>query len=301
MQTETYAWPERALDLARRTGHRQLAYLLAAACDAATCVGRFDDGVGYGLEAISLNDDDRFDFTIHAYWATGLALFITGDVEHALRVVRVGAAHPADAPARVNLFYLHVLAHFGGVAMSQPEMIEAIEQLKASSMPTIRAGGLWVQALAMAEDDPPTAIALCQQALDANTGSRTREALVRGYQLGLISQTDDVEAALAGFTHVIDTFQATMGDSYTRNGMSNFVVWLARLGYHDGAARLSGAVEVGRLDSWSYPPEVLELREIMGEEAFSDAFQAGAQLSPHRDWRAGPPTPRPRAADRVGS
>ena len=36
-----------------------------------------------------------------------------------------------------------------------------------------------VQALAVAEDDPPAAIALCQQALDANTGSSTREALVK--------------------------------------------------------------------------------------------------------------------------
>ncbi len=67
LRTETVGWPEQPLDLARRDHHRQLPHLLTAACDAATGVGRLGDAVSYGLEAITLNHDDRHDFAIYAY------------------------------------------------------------------------------------------------------------------------------------------------------------------------------------------------------------------------------------------
>ncbi len=126
LRTETVGWPEQALDLARRSGDRQLPRLLAAACDAATGVGRFGDAVRFGLEAVTLNDDDRYDFAIDAYRLTGQALFYTGNVEHAMEVMREGAEHPADAPVRSNLASLHISAHFGGVAISPQETIDAV-------------------------------------------------------------------------------------------------------------------------------------------------------------------------------
>ena len=278
LRTETFGWPEQVLDLARHDGHRQLPQLLTAACDAAASVGRLDDAVRYGLEAVALNDDDRYDFTIHAYRVTGLALFNTNDAEQAMGVLREGAEHPADAPARFNLLYLHILAHFGGVAMSEQETMDAVVQLKASSIPTIRAGGLWVHAMAVADDDPSAAIALCQTALDADTGSRVLDESVRGFQLGLIARTGDIEVSLAGFTRIVDAYQASSGDFYTRGALGNLVEWSARLGYHDGAARLYGAVTRGR---WpDPPPEIVTLADTMGDDAFTAAFQAGATLDP---------------------
>jgi tetratricopeptide (TPR) repeat protein len=280
-RTETVGWPEQALDLARRDQHRQLPLLLAAACDAASSVGRYDDAIGNGLEAITLNHDDRYNFTIHAYWTTAVALFSDAEVDQAIGVLRNGAEHPADAPARPNLVYLHVLARFGGVVISTEETMDAVTQLKASSMPALRAGGLWVQAMAVADDDPSAAIALCQQALDADTGSRSTEESVRGFQLGLIAQTGDIDAALNGFTHIIDAYQASSGDHYTRSALSFLVIWLARLGYHDGAARLAGAITRGRPDWWPDPsPEIVTLRDTMGNDAYIAAVQAGAALDP---------------------
>ncbi len=281
-KTETVGWPEKALDLARRDDHRQLPLLLAAACDDASGAGRYEDAVGFGLEALALNEDDRYEFTIHAYWTTGMALaFIDGEFDKAMSVLRKGAEHPADHPTRINLLYLTIVAQFGGVVTSTQETMDALTHLKASSMPTMRAGGLWVQAMTVADEYPSAAITLLQQALDADTGSRSLAENVRGSLLGLISQTDDVDAAHIGFTRIVDAYQASSGEQYTRLALRYLVEWLARLGYHDGVARLCGASAAVRLEYWSLvPPEIVALSDTMGHDAFTAAYRAGAELDP---------------------
>ena len=143
-------------------------------------------------------------------------------------------------------------------------------------MPGMRAGGLWLQAMLVADRDAPAAIALYQQAIDADTGSLPLEESCRNFQLGLISRTDDVEAAIAGFTHVVNAWQTRTGSTWTTGAIQEVAFWLARLGYHDGAARLYGA------GSWGFPPpEILALPEVMGESAYTAAVNAGAALD-HR-------------------
>ncbi len=281
LRTETFGWPERVIELARRSKYRQLPHLLTAACDAATGVGRLDDAARYGLEAIALNDDtdSLYDFDIEAYYVTGMALFMLGDLDRSLRVLRIGAEHPADDPARPNLLFLHVLTHMGGVAMPERESVEAIAKLKVSPVSAMRAGGLWVQANLVALSDPKAAIALYQQAIDADSGSRTLEETCRGMQLGLISRTGDLEAAFTGFAHVIDAWQTAMGDIYAARGLGALTTWLAGLGYSEGAARIFGATTKGRPENWmNRPAEVLALPDVMGEAAFTEAFEAGAAL-----------------------
>ena len=279
-RTDTFDWPEQVLPLARQIEHRQLPRLLTEACDAATGTGRLDDAVRYGLEAIELNDDDRYDFAAHADWCTAMALFVGGAIEQSLRTVRAGAEHPADHPLRVNLLYLHVLAHMGAVAIPERESIEAIAELKASTMPTVRAGAFWVQANLVAGNDPPAAIALYQQAIDVGCANSALAETCRSMQLELIVQTDDLDAAFTGFTHVVDAWQTTRGDIYTGRGMGALVNWLARLGYHDGATRLFGALMRGRPpELWiNSPAELVMLPKAMGEAAFVAAFEAGAAM-----------------------
>ena len=279
LRIDTFDWPEQVLALARQIEHRQLPRLLGEACDAATGTWRFDDAVRYGLEAIELNDDDRYDFDVNAHFVTAMALFVLGDVDRGLQTVRVGAEHPADHPVRVNLRSLHVMTHLAGSVIPDRESVAAIAQLKASPMPAMRASGFWVQANLVADVDAPAAIELYQQAIDVHSGARTLEEMCRSMQLELIAQTDDLDAAFTGFTHVVDAWQTALGDIYTGRGMGALVIWLIGHGYHDDAARLMGAQLRGRRESWiNPPPEIVTLPEVMGEAEFAAAFEAGAAL-----------------------
>jgi predicted ATPase len=279
LRTDTFDWPEQVLVLARQIEHRQLPRLLGAACDAATGIWRVDDAVRYGLEAIELNDDDRYDFDVHAYYVTAMALFILGDIDRSLRTVRAGAEHPADHPTRVNLLFLQVMTYMAGIEIPERDSIAAIAQLKVSPMPAMRAGGFWVQANLVAKSDPPAAIDLYQQAIDVHSGARTLEEMCRSMQLELIAKTDDLEAAFTGFAHVVDAWQSSLGDVYTGRGMGALVTWLAGHGYHDSAARLFGAQVRGRRESWTNPPpEVRVLPDVMRDAEFTAAFDAGAAL-----------------------
>lgn len=278
LRTETFAWPEEALDIARQSEHRQLPYLLSQACDSATAVSRFDDAVRYGLEAIDSNDDDRYDVSSLAYLVTGFALAGIGDVDQSLDVMRTGAEHPADHPSRGNLAYLHVIASMVGREFSEHETNEAIAQLAASPMPTIRACGIWVQAMLAAKHDVPAAIALYQQAIDlaVASGGRTVEQTCRGMQIGLLAQSDDLHAALPAFASLVDTWKV-MGDVYTGSGVSQLAALLDRLGYHEGAAQLWGAVMRGRQDTW-IATNAEYATASNDEPAFATAFETGAAL-----------------------
>lgn len=209
-----------------------------------------------------------------------MALLLGGDLDQSLSVVRTGAEHAADEAVRGNLLYLHVLAYLGGVALPEHETIEAIGLIKASSMPTIRAGGSWVHANLLADSDALTAIALYQDAIEGASSSRIMEETCRSMQLDLIARTDHIDAALDGFTHAVDAWQASMGDVYTGRGMGVLAAWLARLGYHNGAAQLFGATTRGRRETPLLSPEALALPEVMGSAAYDAAFDAGGALNP---------------------
>jgi tetratricopeptide (TPR) repeat protein len=289
LRTETFDWPEQVIDLARRTQHRQLPHLLAEACDAANGVGRLGDAVRYGLEAIALNDDDdSYDFSFEAYFKTAFAMVASGQFDQAMQVVRVGAEHPADAPVRGNLAYLHVFAAMLDVAIPDDERAAAIAQIKASPMPAIRGVAPWVQAILATDVDVRAAIDLYEQAIDiaVECGGRSLEESCRGQQLGLLTQTDDLDAALTGFSRSVDTWQV-MADVYARMGVFALVTWLAGLGYHDGAARLLGAINRG-LPAYAghgesatkLAPEIVALPKLMGEAEFEAAYEAGIALDP---------------------
>ena len=107
------------------------------------------------------------------------------------------------------------------------------------------------------------------------------EEMCRSMQLDLIARTDDLNAALDGFAHVVDAWQASGGDVYTGQGMITLTAWLARLGYPHDAAHLVGLGTRGRRElMMNRYPEISALPEILGAEAFDAAFDAGAALDP---------------------
>lgn len=72
------------------------------------------------------------------------------------------------------------------------------------------------------------------------------------------------EPARRSGRHIIDTYQATMGDSYTRPGMIELVRWLDQVGDHDGAARLHRALGHKPIDGRiASNPDAVELPETV--------------------------------------
>ena len=230
------------IELARQHQHRRLPYPLAEACDSATGVGRIDDAIRFGLEAIELNDDAHYESSSMAFVATGFALGATGDIQRALSIFRAGAEHPTDPPVLGNLAFLHCFAGLADMRFSVEETNDAIARLATSTIQTIRAAGVWVQALNVG-NDKAAAIRLYQQAIDMTTesGNRTLDETLRGFQMGLLAENIDIDTALTMFTERVDTWQI-IGDGFAAAGVTELANMLARLGYHDGAARLHGAL-----------------------------------------------------------
>ena len=107
--------------------------------------------------------------------------------------------------------------------------------------------------------------------------------IVRGHQLGLLTQTSDPDRALAGFVDVVSSWKIN-GDTYLVLPMAHLVALLVRLGYHDGATRLHAVVSRGQeLDALvAGLPEAMSIaRETLGESGFAEAAYAGAALSDH--------------------
>ncbi len=285
LRAETFGWPDEVLEMARQDQHRELPLVLSMACDVATLVGRLGEAVRYGLDAVALHADGRFEVALNAYINAGFALSHSGRIDECLAMFRAGAEHPVDYPSRACLAYLHAFAGILAVAMPDEERRAAIADLAASPMPTIRAAGFWVRAIYAAIDDVPAAIALYQQAIDisAASGGRILEETCRGFQLGLLAQTDDLDAALTGFARAVDVWQVR-ADHYTVTGLAELARLLAHLGFHAGAARLVGAVAPREMPLNAYgnwKSAVETMRDAMGPDAFTAAFEGGRALSPH--------------------
>ncbi len=282
MRTETFGWAEEVLELARQHQHRYLPFLLAQACDSALAAGRIDDAIRFGMEAIELNDDDRYEPSSAAYIRAGFAVSSTGDIGRAVSIFRAGAEHPTDPPVFGNLAFLHIFAGLADMRLSVEETNDAIARLATSTMPTIRAAGVWVQALSVG-DDTSAGIRLYQQAIDMSvaSGNRTLEETLRGMQMGLLAETIDLDTAFTMFTERVNTWQI-MGDPFATAGVTELANMLARLGYPDGAARLHGAINPDADPDMAatMSPLIWPVREMMGPDAFNDAYQAGTRLSP---------------------
>src|SRR2546428_9608578 len=75
----------------------------------------------------------------------------------------------------------------------------------------------------------------------ASCGDRLLEQTVQGQLVSLLARSEDPDPALASFVAIVNDWQIC-GDTLLAPGIGHLVVLLARLGHHDGAARLDGAV-----------------------------------------------------------
>ena len=283
LRTETFGWAAEVVDLARRIEHRKLPLLLTMASDSAWGLGRLEEAKAHGHEAIALANDERFEPIVWAYADLAQIAAFEGDVEGAIDLLRKGAAHPADRRDRLVLACLISMAGFVGHHLPAHEIRESLSQITAAGMPTAMAFALAGKGAIVAQDDTAAGIDLYHEAIDmlASCGDRLLEQTVQGQLVSLLARSEDPAPALASFVDIVNDWQIC-GDTLLAPGVGHLIVLLARLGDHDGAARLYGAVtrgiELGALVS-GLDACISSVREAMGDAAFLSSRDAGAALS----------------------
>jgi predicted ATPase/class 3 adenylate cyclase len=283
LRTETFGWAGEVVDLARQLEHRKLPQLLSMASDSKWSLGLLDEAKRYAQESISLADDPRFEPFVWAYEDLAEIAMFEGDVAKALELLRTGAAHPADRADRLLLAAALWFGEHAGEHMPDDELADALAEIKRAGFPLAFAVGLSSQAASVADGDIGAAIELYHEAIDLleSCGNRLSEQRTRAQLAGLLATSDDPERALGSFTEIVNAWRIN-GDTMLAEGIAQLAVLLGRLGHHDGAARLYGAVTRGvSLDA--LVPEldltVAAAREAMGYTAFRTARDAGAALS----------------------
>lgn len=283
LRTETFGWAAEVVDVARRIEHRKLPLLLTMACDSAHGLGRLEEAKRHGHEAITLANDGRFEPLVWAYIDLAMVALFEGDVDGGIKFARTGAAHPADRRDRLVLAFLHWFSGLVGQHLPKDAVAEGLAQITAVGFPTAMAWALAGKAAVVAQDDTAASIDLYQQAIDilASCGNRQLGGATRAELVSLLARGEDPERALASFVDIVNDWQIC-GDTWLAAGIGHLVALLARLGHHDGAARLYGAVARGiELDALvpGLDVTISAVREAMGDAAFISSRDAGAALS----------------------
>src|SRR2546428_3892111 len=283
LRTETFGWAAEVVDLARRIEHRKLPLLLTMASDSAWGLGRLEEAKAHGHEAIALANDERFEPIVWAYADLAQIAAFEGDVEGAIDLLRKGAAHPADRRDRLVLACLISMAGFVGHNLPADEIRESLSQITAASMPTAMAFALAGKGAIVAQDGTAAGVDLYHEAIDmlASCGDRLLEQTVQGQLVSLLARSEDPHPALASFVRIVNDWQIC-GDTLLAPGIGHLVVLLGRLGHHDGAARLYGAVTRGiELDALvpGLATAISAVRQAIGDAAFVSSCDAGAALS----------------------
>ena len=283
LRTETFGWASEVVDVARTMEHRQFPLLLSMACDSAWGLGQLDAAKAYGREAVALIDDPRFEQIVWAYVDMAQIALYEGDVDAALQLLRTGAAHAADGRDRLVLAVLIRISELVGAPMADVEFTEAFDQVQASRFPMAMAFALAGKAQRLSQDNPQVAIELLQQALEVvgSCGNRLLEQAQRSLLIGALAQGEDPAFVLDAFVDVVEAWRVN-SDTVLLSGIAHLVMLLARLGEHDGAARLYGvATREVHLDALvpGLEVEIAGLRTTMGAKEFDAARGLGAGLS----------------------
>ena len=283
LRTETFGWAAEVADMARKIAHRKLPLVLTMAADSAWGMGQLEEAKEYGREAIALANDERFEPLIWAYADLSQIALFEGDVEGALDLLREGARHPADRRDRFVLACLFGISALVGHHLPEDEFTKAVSQINAGGFPTSIAYAHATKAMYMEREDSTAAIEVYKRAIDmlAECGDRLIEQAIRSLLVGLLSRSEDPDPALESFVAIVNDWQIC-GDTLLAPGIGHLVALLARLGHHDGAARLYGAVTRGiELDALvpGLATAISAVRQAMGDAAFVSSCDAGAALS----------------------
>jgi predicted ATPase len=283
LRTETFGWPVEVVGLARDSAHPKLLLLLSVASDSRWALGVLDEAKQYAQEGVALADDPRFEPFVWCFIDLAEIAMFEGDARACMEILRAGAAHPTDEAHRVVLAGLLWFGGHAGEHLPEREIAEAVATVQKAGMPLAYGISLAGQAAATAQHDHASAIDQYEEAIAVfeSCGSLLFEQRARAELAGLLATSDDPERALASFVDIADAWRIN-GDTMLAAGIAQLAVLVARLGYHDAAARLFGAV-TRTISLGALVPDLdaamTGTRRSMGDAAFESACTEGAALT----------------------
>jgi tetratricopeptide (TPR) repeat protein len=258
--------------------------LLTWAASSAWAIQRLDEAKAYGEEAIALADDPRFDAFVWAYTDLAMIAAFQGDPAKALALLRMGAAHAADAADRFCLAFLH---YSQGPFLQGEEAAAAIADAlfaaKAAAFPSSASMLTAGAGRALAEKDHEAAFAALQDAIGIARacGNRTFESLIYSDIAALQARRGDPVEALKTFLELLLLWRGASELMIVAAGLGNLIVLLDRLGYSLAAATLFGHLAKG-MEFGLVAPELAaagaHLRTVLDPSAFDAASQRGSAM-----------------------
>lgn len=282
---EAAGWAEEVVDMARAAAHPRLAILLTWCASSAWAFMRFDEARRFAEEAISLLDDDRFVPFVWAYGDLAFVSLFAGKLDEALRYLRTGSEHPADAHDRFILaFYLYLLATTGQAEVARGIADEVVARVDAAGVPMSIAIAYAGKGAALEVADDETALAAYEHAVDVarRAGARFMEALIAPRVAALHARSGEPKVALEGFERMLKSFGEATDIASVSTWRTALIVLLARLGHYQAAATLYGTLS-GRIDASgvvpAYDDAIAQVRRALGEHVFSNTAERGSAMS----------------------
>jgi tetratricopeptide (TPR) repeat protein len=142
-----------------------------------------------------------------------------------------------------------VLAYSGSIRAACRLAETALEIADASGNPSARAEARYVLGEALADTDPPRALALLDEAaaLAGSVQDRLFEAAAESAAVAIRSRHGDPVAALTSFRAVLALWRRAGNDMLQAAALRNLVVLLARVGADETAALVDAALPASRL------------------------------------------------------
>jgi predicted ATPase/class 3 adenylate cyclase len=282
---EAAGWAEEVVEMAREARHPRLAILLTWSASSAWAFMRFDEARRFAEEAIGLLDDDRFDPFAWAYGDLAFVSLFAGEVDEAIRLLRTGAEHPADAHDRFMLaFHLYLLATTGQAGAARAIADGVVARVDAAGVPMAIAVAHAGKGAALEGTDDKAALAAYEHAVDVarRAGARFMETLIAPRAAALHARSGEPRVALEGFERMLESFGAATDIAAVSTWRTALIVLLARLGHYHAAATLYGTLS-GRIDPSgvvpAYAEAIAQVGRALGETVFSSMAARGSGMS----------------------
>lgn len=273
--------------------HPRLPDAIAAGAHGAWMSGHLTEARELAEHAIAAAGGPGSPAAVAALEALGDVALLAGDAPAALQAYRTVVARTAERGDRTA----HHLGRTNVVLMQiysgePPDgMAEALSAAQAAGNPTARAYALFTQGELLADDDPPRALAVLDEA--RTVASTVHNHFVSGIALSaevaLRGRHGPPDEALARFHDAIEHWRATGNEMLLITTLRNLVVLYARTARDEAAARLAATLE-RHAPSPSYGTEaerirtgLAAVRQRLGDTAYTEASRPAPSLEAAAD------------------